>query len=282
VSPHELDLPPELVIGEAVALDLRPASFATRALALALDLVILVVVAMTGSWLLVLAFTAVDPATAAALGLVFTVGIILGIPVVVETLTRGRSVGKIAAGLRVVRDDGGPIRLRQALIRALVALVETYATFGSIALITSLSNPRGKRVGDLLAGTYVVRERAGARTPPVLMPPELVGWAAAADLGRIPDGLAAATRRFLARTGSLHPGSRLRLGLELSAQMSRHVAPLPPAHVHPETFLAAVLAERRQRDLARLQREQAGRAARLYLRDRADPLSPASGRLIGE
>jgi len=67
---------------------------------------------------------------------------------------------------------------------------------------------------------------------------------------RLPDGLALATRQFLGRAQTLHPASRARLGDELSGQIGRLVAPPPPPGTHPEMFLAAVLAERRDREFA--------------------------------
>src|SRR6185437_15410797 len=115
----------------------------------------------------------------------------------------------------------GPVRFRQALTRGLLAVFEIYLTFGSIALIASLANPRGKRVGDILAGTYVIRERTGAGS----VPPVLAGWARGADLGRIPDRLAMAVRQFLGRAPALHPSSRQRLGITLAEQINRYVAP---------------------------------------------------------
>lgn len=278
-----LDLPSELVTGEAVALDLPPASFATRALALALDLTILFALLFTATGLVPVLTAPMDTALTTAVSLAVLVGIIVGLPVTVETLTRGYSVGKYAAGLRVVRDDGGPIRFRQALARGLVATFEFYSppAFFATALISSLTNQRGKRLGDRLAGTYVVRVRGGRGMPPILMPPELVGWASTADLGRIPDRLALATRQFLNRTTSLHPTSRYQLGIRLADQTARYVAPPPPAGAHPERFLAAVLAERNRRDLDRLLREQVARASRTRRRQDASPLSPTGTRLIG-
>lgn len=278
----ELDLPAELVTGEAVALELRPASFASRALAIALDLLILFMVAwLAGFAVLSLAFT-MDAAAGAALLLVTEVTILVGIPVTVETLTRGRSVGKLAAGLRVVRDDGGPIRFRHALIRGLMGVLEFYLSYGSIPLIVSLANKRGKRLGDILAGTYVVRARGGRPLPPpVGMPPELAGWAYSADIGRIPDRLAMAVRQFLARVDALHPSSRQRLSVDLATQLASYVAPPPPGGVYPERFLAAVMAERRRRDLDRLMREQVQRYGREQRRAMASPLSSTGTRLIG-
>jgi uncharacterized RDD family membrane protein YckC len=285
-GPSELDdlgISEDLITGEAVVLDLRPASFVTRALALMLDLAVMIFALLVLSFLLFATGDFLDEAADSALGLVVTLAVLIGIPITVETLTRGRSVGKIAAGLRVVRDDGGPIRARHALIRGLLAVVEIYWTFGSIALITSLVNRRGKRLGDLLAGTHVIRERSPREQPnPVRMPPHLYPWVVASDLGRLPDRLSLAVRQFLARAPRLAPDSRERLGRSLAEQVSQYVSPQPPPGTHPEDFLSAVLAERRDRDYARLRREADARAARLHRRGAAGPLSAIGTGLIDE
>jgi uncharacterized RDD family membrane protein YckC len=242
----------EILIGEGVALDVRPASFATRTLAIALDLVVLLVgiVLVSGllSTLTAYADEAVQNAVLVALFALATVGV----PTAVETLSRGRSLGKVALGLRIVRDDGGPVRFRHALIRALVGVFELWLTIGSVALITSLVNAKGKRLGDLVAGTYAIRIRGGQQAlVPIVMPPELAVWARHADIRRLPDGLALSARQFLGRTSGLHLSSRMRLGVDLAARVETYVAPGPPPGTHPERFLAAVLAERRDREYAR-------------------------------
>src|SRR4051812_50057979 len=107
-----------------------------------------------------------DAAVSAAVGVVAVVAVFVGLPVTVETLTRGRSLGKLAAGLRVVRDDGGPLRVRHALVRGLLAGVEIFATLGRVALITPLLNPRGKRPRGPLPGTVGLRGRGGAALGP--------------------------------------------------------------------------------------------------------------------
>ena len=269
-----LGISDDVVTGEAVVLDLRPASFITRALGLVLDLAVTAVAVTAVSWLLLDTTNVLDEAASSAIGLVAMLGILIGIPITVETLTRGRSLGKLAAGNRVVRDDGGPIRARHALIRGLLAVIELYWSLGSIALITSLLNRRGKRLGDLLAGTYVIRERSPRDTSaPLFMPPHLAGWAGAADLGRLPDRLGLAARQFLGRASGFTPADRHRLGVALADQVSAFVAPAPPAGTRPEDFLAAVLAERRDRDYRRLRAEAERGEARRKLRSSAGPLS---------
>jgi hypothetical protein len=168
-------------------------------------------------------------------------------------------------------------------VRALLAVIEIIATFGSLALITSLANVQGKRLGDLLAGTFVVRERGGAMPPPLPpMPPELIAWAQQADLAALPDGLAIGVRRFLDGAHGLHPASRAQLGQELAGRVSSFVAPPPPAWATPERFLVAVLAERRRRDLARLTTLQQHRGRRLAERREAPVLAPTAARLVGD
>ena len=247
----------DLVIGEAVVLDLHPASFATRMGAIALDLIALAVLLFVTGLLLGGTGYFLDSAAMDAISLVVVVAVLVGTPALVETFTRGRSLGKLALGLRVVRDDGGPIRSRHAFIRSLVGFGELFMTFGSAAIIASLANSKGKRIGDMLAGTYVVNERV-AKVPvaPIVMPYELAGWATTADIGRLPDRLAMAVRQFLGRADRLHAGSRAGLGTSLAAQVGDLVAPPPPPGTHPERFLSAVIAERRRRELIRLEREQ--------------------------
>lgn len=277
----DLVMPEDVVTGEAVALDLRPASFATRVMAYALDVLILLVILVTMAWLLSQLVLDLDAAAGSAVTLVAVVAVLVFLPAGWETATRGRSPGKIAAGLRVVRDDGGPIRWRHALVRSLVAIVEIFLLAGSMALICSLWNPRGKRVGDLLAGTYVVRERVGsAARPAPQAPPELVGWVTGADIARLPDSLALSARQFLYRAPQMHPTSRTRMGTDLADRVARHVAPAPPGPVSPERFLAAVLAERHRRSLATLQARQQRREHRARRRHEAPLLSASSTRLV--
>jgi uncharacterized RDD family membrane protein YckC len=227
-----------------------------------------------------------NPSASRAVAIAGLVTVLLGIPITVETATRGRSVGKWLMGLRVVRDDGGPVRFRQALVRALLAIPELYFAFGSVALITSVIHPRGKRVGDLLAGTYVVRERGMAMLPaPPPMPPELATWAANADIAGIPDSAVLAARRLLSRqrrSARLREDARVRLGADLVAVMCAHVAPAPPPDAPAERVLAAILAERRERELAAMNRTWRQRDDRARRRAAVSVLADDSSRLAGQ
>lgn len=246
----------DLVTGEAVALDLPPASLGSRIGSGLVDVTVtfaLLVALVVG---LAIAAARTDEALLEVAMLAAVIVSFLVFPTALETLTRGKSLGKLAFGLRAVRDDAGPISFHHAFVRALVGVVEIYVFFGSPAFFSALLSPRGKRLGDYAAGTYVVRERVRLRlAAPAPMPPELAAWAHHADLASLPTGLALAVRQFLGRLPSIEPASRAAIGGRLAEAVSAYVAPPPPPGTPPEAFLAAVSAARRERDAARLARE---------------------------
>jgi uncharacterized RDD family membrane protein YckC len=246
----------DLVTGEAVALELPAAGVALRALSGFLDVSIALLALFFGSFLASLITSGADDAVIGVSTTVLVVLVFVGLPTTMETLTRGRSVGKFAAGLRTVRDDAGPIGFRHALTRALVGFVEIWMLFGVPALVSALVSNKGKRLGDYAAGTYVVRERVHITLPPPpMMPLQLEAWAASADIARLPDGLAMAVRQFLMRAPLLSGQSRATLGAQLRDEVLTYVAPQPPVDIHPEVVLAAVIADRRRRDSIRLRRD---------------------------
>lgn len=246
----------DLVTGEAVALDLPPAGLGSRIGSGLVDVLatfLLLIALVIG---LAIAAVQTDEALIDVAMLASMIVSFLVFPTALETLTRGRSLGKLAFGLRAVRDDAGPISFHHAFVRALVGVVEIYAFLGSPAFFSALISPRGKRLGDYAAGTYVVRERVKLRlAAPAAMPPQLASWARHADLAALPTGLALAVRQFLGRLPSIDPAARATIGGRLAEAVSEYVAPPPPPGTPPEAFLAAVIAARRDRDAARLARE---------------------------
>ena len=240
----------DLVTGEGDGLDLPPASLGVRMVSGLLDVLVTLFAAFVVFFVLLVATINTDEALLAAAFVLGLIVVFLVIPTVLETLTRGRSLGKLALGLRTVRDDGGPISFHHALVRALIGFVEIYAFSGVPAFFSMLLSRHGKRLGDYAAGTYVVRDRVVLRLPlPPPMPPQLAGWARRADLAALPTGLALAVRQYLGRLASLDPQTRHRLGTALLDDVRRYVAPAPPADAPPELVLGAVIAERREREL---------------------------------
>lgn len=260
----------DMVTGEGVAVELPIAGVPSRAASGLIDLLVAAVLLVAGATAVGALTSGASSAVARTMSILLVVGVTVALPAVVETLTRGRTLGKLALGLRVVRDDGGPITARHALTRALVGWPEIYLLLGSGALVAALVSPRAKRLGDMAAGTYVVSQRASMRLlPPPVMPPPLAQWAAGADLAALPPGLAIAVRQFLGRAEGLTPASRHELGQALLRSVLPHVSPPPPPGFHAELVLAAVIADRRRRDADRLAREDQ-RLARLLPPDPLD------------
>jgi uncharacterized RDD family membrane protein YckC len=244
----------DLVTGEAVTLELPPASLGTRLVSGVIDVIVEGVLLFVG--FITVGLLATDEALYAVGAIITFVGALVLFPTTMETLTRGKSIGKYAVGTRTVRDDAGPISFHHAFIRSLVGVVEIFVLYGVPALVTALVNSRGKRLGDLVAGTYVVRDKVGLVLPaPVPMPPHLAQWAHAADIAPLPEGLAISIRQFLGRGADLSPDAWRSLVVRLADSTMRYVAPPPPPGTSPEQFLAAVAAERRERDRGRLYRE---------------------------
>jgi uncharacterized RDD family membrane protein YckC len=255
----------EVVSGEAVIIDVPVARFPSRMLAILIDIVVQEITLLVLNLAIALS-AGLNAASEAAVALSTSIVVIVGYPVIFETLSRGKSLGKLAMGLRVVSDDGSPERFRQALVRALAGVIEIWTLLGSPALITSLLSAKGKRLGDLFAGTFVIQERlprSYAHAAP--MPPMLAGWASTLELSALPDSLVNAARDYLGRYWELTPQARYQLGERLAADIAARVSPPPPPGVPAPDFLSAVLAERRARQLSARARRADGSTTASYL-----------------
>lgn len=264
-----------LITGDAVLLDLRTASFATRIVSAVIDgalqLTLLIGGILSIAWFADRA--ALDDGFLAAGILLASVLAYVGYPVLSELLLRGRSVGRLVMGTRVVRDDGGPVHVRQSVLRAVMAMFEIWSTTGAVALVCSVIDRRSRRIGDLLAGTMVIQERMRTHPPQrIEVPLSLRDWAQAADVGRLPLPLLQDIRAFLPRAGQINAESRHQLSRDLLRRTLPHVAPAPPPGTPPEEFLAAVLAERSRRDEMRMRGAQE-RQQELAAEVRAVPFS---------
>ncbi|MGP4052853.1 RDD family protein [Streptomyces sp. 2A115] len=243
----------ELVTGEAVALELRPAKLPSRVLAVLIDLAVAIAAYIAVTVALVASTAALDEAAQTAVSIAAFLLVLVGGPIAVETLSHGRSLGKLACGLRVVRDDGGPIRFRHALVRGAVGVVEILMTFGIVACIASLVSARGRRLGDVFAGTLVVRERIPVGhtsfVPPP--PPWLSGRFSGLDLSAVPDGLWLAVRQYLTRMQQLDPQVGWAMAERLAADVAERTGAPAPQGVPPAAYLAAVMQERQAREVRR-------------------------------
>ncbi|MEV8395331.1 MULTISPECIES: RDD family protein [unclassified Streptomyces] len=243
----------ELVTGDAVVLGVRPARLPSRALALAIDMVVAWTAYLLVSVGIALAAGSLDEAALMALSIATFLLVLVGGPIAVETLSHGRSLGKLACGLRVVRDDGGPVRFRHALVRGAIGVVEILLSFGVIACIASLVSARGRRVGDVFAGTLVVRERVPVTHPAMVPPPPpwLAGRFAELDLSAVPDDLWLAIRQYLTRMGQLDAGVGWSMAERLAGELAARTGSPAPQGIPAGAYLAAVVHERQTRDARR-------------------------------
>jgi uncharacterized RDD family membrane protein YckC len=253
--------------GEAVHLDVRVARLGSRVLARLIDLVIQLVIfyalnVLLGLLLLLGALfgiVALDNAAGTVVIIVAIVGTLIGYPVVMETLTRGRTMGKLVLGLRVVRDDGGPITFRHALSRGLVGIAIEWPGVilppitWLVTIWAMIANPQSKRIGDHVAGTVVIHERTPAAWGWVpQMPPGMAAWAATLDLTGLDDELALAVRQYLARNRRIREPARTQLGQRLAREVAAVTNPPPPPNAPGWAYLAAVHAERHRRAIRQL------------------------------
>jgi uncharacterized RDD family membrane protein YckC len=243
---------PRMVTPEAVALEFTTANVGSRILAFVLDAAIVGVVSFLGLLPLVLTDATLPEWLLVSILVILIPGWFFGYFTVSETLWRGRTVGKAALGLRVVTKEGGPVRFRHAAVRTLLGLVDFGIGSGFFAVVFILLTRDNQRLGDLLAGTLVLRERSGLPAPaPVSfdVPGGLEPYAAMLDVSGLTTEQYQAVRTFLLRTPSLAPQARASLALQLASPLAERLRPPPPAGVPPELYLRCVAAayQRRQR-----------------------------------
>lgn len=252
-----------LVTGEAVELNVQPAALAARALSCLIDYIVYSLVnigLLIATFWLLLAALDVNGLLLASIMTIMTVSVFVLLPMLVEVLSHGRSLGKLILGLRIVRDDGGAVRLRHSFIRALLWPFEILSTGGGIAALSGLVSPQAKRLGDYLAGTVAVSERS-APPPPMHthVAPQLQAWLARTDVSAVPAGLHRRIVQFLAMAPQLGNESRWQRAIELATELNPYVAPAPPEGTFPEQFLSAVIYRIRAAEVDTL-RQRAARA----------------------
>lgn len=240
-----------LVTPEGVVLEFETAGVATRILAGAVDLAIQVVLLLAVSFgALAVAAAGADGGIGAAFVYIAVFLVLFGYPAAFETLWRGRTPGKALLGIRAVTVEGAPVRFRHAAVRAIVALLDKLLMFGVIGILTILVTARNQRLGDLAAGTLVLRERTGA-PPPVAVtfspPPGLESFAASLDLAALGDERYLLVRSFLLRAHEMAPRARWDLARRLADDAVGRVRTSPPPGTQPEQFLLCIAAEYQRR-----------------------------------
>jgi uncharacterized RDD family membrane protein YckC len=236
-----------IVTPEAVVLEFDTAGIASRGLARSIDaliqavllFVVLLVLVNGGGWIVTLLVIA---------AVAFT---LLGYPIVCEVAMQGRSPGKAALGLRVVTVEGAPIAPRHAFIRSAIGLVDFLLVPGGlIAVLAALFTARSQRLGDVFAGTMVLRERTAA-SPAIAVwfnpPVGLEGYAHTLDVSAVTDVQFGIVRSFLLRVGDLSPEARAALSVRLATPLTVAMAHQAPPGVYADQFLQCVAAAYQRR-----------------------------------
>jgi uncharacterized RDD family membrane protein YckC len=186
--------------------------------------------------------------------------IYLGYHILFETLGGGRTPGKRATGLRVLRTDGAPEDVVSSLVRNVLRLVDGLPLLYVPGIVSIVVTRRNQRLGDLAAGTIVVRERQGGRrateagaepafaavgAAPANRAERAVGAPAGYDLGGLTDADAGAVRAFLDRRDRLESAARRDVAMRLAEALRPKVAG-PFGDLPAERFLEALDDARRR------------------------------------
>lgn len=226
---------------EGVPLDLDTAGVASRLLARTLDFV----VCFGGLYLVLTALAIASPPRwlmIAAIVVAFFVALFV-YPAVLETVMRGRTVGKMAAGLRVVTESGGPISFRHAATRSALTVVDLLATSGVVGIASIMFSQRRQRLGDVAAGTVVIRTRYPEnRREPITAPQGFESFTESLDIRPVDPVLLSLVRDVLPQSAGAatgHPSARLaRLAELIDAQLGGR----RPDRMGHDVFLRCVVA----------------------------------------
>jgi uncharacterized RDD family membrane protein YckC len=180
--------------------------------------------------------------TGVAIWIAVTFVVYVGYDILFEVARSGQTPGKKSAGIRVVRAGGRPVDLSSSAIRNVLRVVDGMPMAYVPGTISILVTRRNQRLGDLAAGTLVVRERKVETRPTwqrtgVEAEPESLAW----DVGGVTIEDLGAIRQFLERRWDLDAEPRRQLALRLAASMRAKVGGVQ-AGLDPERFLEQVAA----------------------------------------
>ncbi len=230
---------------EGVPLELTLAGvgsrFASALLDYILQFIILVALALVLSY--GAGFSPGSSSLSAAFWVVGFFAVFWGYDVAFEVLNSGRTPGKAANGLRVVRESGAPVTFGPSAVRNVIRIIDLLPGTYLVGITSILVTKRNQRVGDLAAGTLVIRE-ARKLPPEVLVSPSVQAptWDTSAIDRQDLDTVAA----FLARRHELAPGARIQIAAELAGRLRPKVGGAV-AGDGDEMFLERLLAAKRGR-----------------------------------
>lgn len=210
---------------EQINLSYDIAGIGSRFLAAIIDTIIILI--MEGLLLLVLSLLSsrlgVADSITTAIAVVGSFAVLWGFYLVAEMLSNGQSPGKRVIGLRVVREGGRPITFTASALRNIIRFVDFLPLFYGIGVITMFVDGRARRLGDLAAGTLVVRERAPVSLESLSQPVYTLPAGATpmpADMAlhveRLSDQDYNLIQDYLRRRAELSAAARVRIGAQLA------------------------------------------------------------------
>lgn len=231
--------PNRVVTPEAVPLELDVAGAGSRAIALIIDTLIQVA-ALIGVAIVVFA-GGVNGLAPVVVFFAFFFAVYWGYFTLFEGLWNGQTPGKRSQRLRVVRADGHPAGWPQYVIRNLVRVVDFLPVYYMLGVLVMLITKRSQRLGDLAAGTIVVREaKTRAPAPLTLTGPHPAAAAAGVDTMGLTEAEYSLIRSFLERRHSLSLEARSALAAQIASQLRPHVRSPEAQGLPDEHFLEAV------------------------------------------
>jgi len=228
---------------EGVTLELVLAGLGSRFLARLLDTVIQVVLIIA---LLVVVGASGSPGWLQAIAVVAGFLIVFAYDIILETLNNGRTIGKLAAGIRVMGRTGEPVRFLASAVRNIARILDFLPLLYLIGTIAIMTTQRGQRVGDLAAGTIVARDRFPGLThtpAPITVTADAVAtW----DVSAVNANELQAVRHFLDRRLELRWPARSYFASDLANRLGPKVAGIP-ANSHPEYVLEGIVVAKQAR-----------------------------------
>ena len=166
---------------------------------------------------------------AATVYIVLVFVVFWGYDVAFEVLASGRTPGKRWNGLRVVREGGQPIGFLASATRNLIRLIDWLPSLYLAGIVSILVSGKNQRLGDMVAGSVVVRERRDSAVSPATRPLAVhgsrdaeVAW----DVSAITIEEIATVRSFLERRFEIAPDARRELAATIAGRLQPKVAGL--------------------------------------------------------
>lgn len=254
--------PSAVVTPDAVELDLELAGVPARSFARLIDTIAQALL-LVGLLLPLGVAGQIEGTAAIVLAVLAVFAVIFVAPAASELLWQGQTPGKAALGLAVTTVEGGRVGVRHVAARSMLAVVDIYATTGLVAIVVAGVSRRGQRLGDLVAGTVVVRRPRGftaERAVRFEAPRGLAGFASTLPVERLDAADHLLVRDLLLRVDGIDRTARARLVDGAVELVEGRMGVRRPPRLDPESFLVCVVAASQELRSQRPPRRRLGRA----------------------